>query len=126
MGLVDLKRTKADKKAETTGASPVADDYSYGLQLNLDRKELDKLGIKTMPEVGDEYHIHAIGKVTSVNQSAREDNEYRSVGVQLTMADFVHEDDADEATEKETPATEEKEEKVRGAKSVLTNSYRGK
>lgn len=124
MALVDLKRTKEDKAEEATevAAGPSGDDYPYGTCLNLDTDELDKLGISKLPEVGDEYHIHAIGKVTRVSSSATEgQDESNGISVQITMMEMVHEDE--EPGEVETPAAEEAEER---GNTILASTYRGK
>ena len=84
--LVDMKRTKKDKKSENEAAPPTGeDDYPYGLSLSVDDDELTKLGIKTLPGVGDEVKITARAKVRSVSQNAREgDEDSRSVSYQIT------------------------------------------
>ena len=85
--LVDMKRTKKDKKdGGAVCSSPMnGEDYPYGLALSLDDAELSKLGMKKLPEVGDEVKIVARAKVTSVNQSASENGgDSRSVRYQIT------------------------------------------
>ena len=109
---VDLKYTKAEAKAEqrgmTMGKPP---QYPWGLCIRLEKDELDKLGIKELPQVGTEVHFAAIAKVTSVNQSSSEDqDEETSVALQITMLSVLKlESAAEEKGEKETPASEAKE-----------------
>ena len=114
--LIDMAYTKAELKEEkkemAVGPSGQPSPYPWGLCLSLERNELDKLGIKQMPEVGAEVHFVAVAKVTSVNQSAREGQDEESrVGLQITMMQVLLEESAaDERKEgKETPASEAKE-----------------
>lgn len=110
--LVDMKYTKAEIKAESKemrmGEPPA---YPWGLCLHLEKDELDKLGISTLPQVGSEVHFAAVAKVTSVNQSAREgQDENTSVALQITMLAIVKTESADEETgESESPKSEAKE-----------------
>jgi hypothetical protein len=72
--LVDLKRTKAEKKDDDKRAksSPMDSDYHYGLRLHLGDDELDKLGLKENPEVGTEHRLVAHAKVVRSDHSADE------------------------------------------------------
>jgi hypothetical protein len=116
--LVDLARTKAGLKEEAKeaklGYDGQPDDYSWGLNFRLESEELGKLGIDKLPEVGSEYHLMVIAKVTSVNQSASvgQDDE-RCVGLTMTMMQILEHGSADEETAegKETPAMEAAEAK---------------
>ena len=121
--LIDMKMSQADMKADAVLAAPgERDPYPYGLVLQLDTDELDKLGIKDLPEIGQEYHIMAVGKVTRVSSSASEgqDEESRGISVQITMMCVDTEPMAGE--EKSTPKAERRE---RPASSVMSNSYGG-
>lgn len=90
--MVSMKRTEADKREdrmETAPAEAMAPDYPWGLCIHLDKDELDKLGVKSLPAVGTEVTITAKAKVTRVQQSAsqegtREAEEYTSVDYQIT------------------------------------------
>ena len=75
---------------------------------------MGKLGIDTLPEVGSEYHLMVIAKVTSVNQSATVgQDDVRSVGLTITMMQILaHGSAAEEKAEgKETPVMEAAEAK---------------
>ncbi len=87
MKLVDMAYTKAELKEEQNETRMgEASPYPWGLCLSLEKSQLDKLGIKDLPGVGDEWHLVAVAKVTSVNQSAREGSDEESrVGLQITM-----------------------------------------
>ena len=106
-GMIDMKRSPMATKSSLGMVNPSRDTYGYGTAVTLDADALKKLGIKELPEVGDEYHIVAIGKVTSTAKSASENNESTRVEIQLTHMDLTHEDAAEEA--KETPAEEKRE-----------------
>jgi hypothetical protein len=110
--LVDMAYTKAELKEEKAEAmSGYPSPYPWGLCLSLEKDELSKLGIKTLPNVGDEWHLLAVAKVTGVNQSAREnEDEETRVGLQITMMQVIlQESAAEEKREKETPAAEARE-----------------
>ena len=127
MALVDLKMSKKDMAEE---ASPTANQnpYPYGACIHLDTDELDKLGVKELPDVGDEYHIRAIGRVTSVSSNDSGNGEQSGLSIQITMLELVHEDEA--AAEADSVAEEEAEDAenkaVGGAKTVVHNAYRGR
>lgn len=124
--LVDLKLTKKDMAEE---ASPEQNPYPYGVCLNLDTDELAKLGITSanLPEVGDEYHVVAVGKVTRVSENETEGSDYScGLGIQITAMELTPESqggsDDDEAGESAVRA----ESQVTGGKSVVHSAYRGR
>lgn len=90
--LISMKRTEADRRkdaGEGPGIEALAPDYPYGLCIRLDGDELDKLGMKTLPQVGTEIPITVKVKVTRVSQSAadtgnEEYDEMRCVELQIT------------------------------------------
>jgi hypothetical protein len=71
---VSMKRSEKDKRkdmGEPAAIESIAPDYPWGLTINLDTDELEKLGIeKTLPNVGDKLTITAKVVVTTVSQSA--------------------------------------------------------
>lgn len=84
--MVSMKNTKKQRKDNESpissgGSGP---DYPYGLSVSLEKESLDKLGMKTLPDVGDTFTMTAKVKVTSVNQSASEDGDHRSASLQIT------------------------------------------
>lgn len=124
--LVDMSYTKAELKEEkkemSVGYDGSPNPYPWGLGIRLEKKELDKLGIKQLPEVGTEVHFMAVAKVTSVEQSAREGSDERScIGLQITMmAPLLIESASEEKAEgSDTPAKEAAETKS------LASKYRG-
>jgi len=91
MALTDLKRTVSDKKAvEEMYAidGPGGDDYSYGLNINLEAEELDKLEIGKL-DVGQEVMITAMAKVTSFSENQNEKQTNRSAGLVIQKMDLV-------------------------------------
>lgn len=122
MTLINLKYTKAEAKAEVEGYKD-GPEYPWGLQIRLEDDELNKLGIKTMPEVGGEFHLQVVAKITGVNESTMADGKYeRCVNLQITMMGIdLQESAAAEKGEKETPKSEAKETK----KSTLMATYKG-
>lgn len=101
MKMVSMERTKAEKKkAEERfkdGPTLAGPDYPWGLCLNLGKAEIEKLGIKDLPEVGDEFHIYAVAKVTRVSQSATDKgDESKGVELQITHMGAMHEDEEEE------------------------------
>ena len=90
--LISMKRSNKDKRKDMGKCAPIdciAPDYPWGLCLNLESDELDKLGLTNLPKVGTEMPITATVKVTRVSQSASENggkeaDEHRSVSLQIT------------------------------------------
>ena len=77
----------------------------------IDDATLTKLGITDLPEVGDEYQLTAIAKVTRISSSADEKEQENRLTLQLTQMSL---EDSDEATEPNASCV----------KSLLTNSMR--
>jgi len=71
--LVDLKRSKAERKkdAEPLSAAAEGNDYPYGLTVDLDHDSMKKLGMHTLPKAGSKLHIHAEAHVKSVRDNQR-------------------------------------------------------
>lgn len=81
--MTDMKRSKADMKQETTSMNK-ANQYGYGLCIRLEDVDLDKLGIKTLPQPGETFMIEATGVVDSSYQSQSANNmNDRSVSIQI-------------------------------------------
>lgn len=111
--LTDLAYTKAEMKEEAKemccGPSGEPNPYPWGLNLRLEGRELDLLGIKTLPGVGDEFHMTVVARVTSVEQrETADEDDRRCVGLQICMASVdMHETAKEEKKEgKQTPAKE--------------------
>jgi hypothetical protein len=83
-GLTDMKLA-ASERNRYAGEAPTQPAYSYGTTLRLENAELQKLAMKKLPKIGDEYEIRAIGKVCNVYESQSEGGrEDRAVQIQIT------------------------------------------
>lgn len=121
--MVDLKYTPKEQQEEAgESMSPTGSnlpDYPWGTCIDLDDASLTKLGIPDLPNVGDEYHIVAVGKVTRLSSSADENEAENRMTIQIMFMELTHEDEMPD--EKETAAGENAENKT-GVKSLLTNA----
>lgn len=72
--LTDMKRTKAERKENTSPMKTGEDDYPYGLSVRLDHHSLKKLGMHEgkLPKVGSKIHLHAHAHVKSTSESSRD------------------------------------------------------
>jgi len=101
-----MARTAAEKKAaqerwkEGPGASD-GPEFPWGLSLNLGKDELEKVGIAKLPEVGDEFTIIAIAKVTRVSQSASDKQTEDTKSVEFQITDLACEPGTEAAEEEE-------------------------
>lgn len=122
MALTDLRYTKAEAKEEAAEyTQPVSSEKAgscpWGLCLRLEKRELDLLGIKKLPEVGGEFHIHAVAYVTQVSQQSGVDtDDSQCVALEIAMMSVdMQESAAEEAAEKkagkDTPKDEAAEER---------------
>lgn len=125
MALVDLKLSKADQKEEAAGVEVSAPEYPYGLSLNIDKDELDKLGVVDLPEVGDEFHVVAVGKVTAVHASAGSNGKSAGMNLQITSMELTGAgEDSEDANADEAGDAEATH--VEGARTLMHSTYRGK
>lgn len=126
--LIDLKRTKADKKTEEkdmSPSSPMDSDYHYGLRIHLGDQELDKLGMKENPEAGTEHKFLAHARVVRSEHSSDENGERRRVELHIHKMEPPEEIGSGTKKEKSVRedvkdslrASEEKSEKKAGAKT---------
>ena len=81
MKMVDLARTPAQLKEEREIESPV---YSWGLELRLEEEELQKLGLKELPAVGESLRLVAVARVM------RASSEERAKGTERELVLKVH------------------------------------
>lgn len=84
--LIDLKRTKKDREKEKEGyntvCGPGSDDYSYGLRISLDNRDLEKLGID-LPKTGAKVTIEAVCEVTETSSNSRAGKDEQRVTLQI-------------------------------------------
>ena len=81
--LVNMKQPKSERLAkEVTPADKQL--YPYGLTVSLEDNSLQKLKLKTLPEVGDEMTLVAKVKVTRVSSDETDKGANKSVSLQIT------------------------------------------
>lgn len=96
--MVSMERTKAEKKKDKSPKGSLAfetdsgPDYPYGLTFELRDEGLKKLGMGTLPEVGEKMCVYAMVEVVRTSQRAGKDSADREVGFQITSLKFVEGD----------------------------------
>lgn len=99
MAMVSMKRDPKSVREEAAAPmETMAPDYPWGLCLNLQSEELDKLGMTKLPTVGEEMELRVMVKVTRVEQSAASNmagktDESRRVGLQITHINMDNDED---------------------------------
>ena len=85
---MEMKSMKMTKYESTEAVSPQKIEgprYPYGLNLRLENESIERLGIESLPKVGDEVMIIAKAKVESVSMSENSDKtKNRCVSLQIT------------------------------------------
>jgi hypothetical protein len=119
-GMADMKRTKADKKAEDekyAGHKLGAEDYPYGLTVSLDHHSLKKLGMHDkLPKVGSKLMLHAHAHVKSAREEQREGGKHhRHVELELRHMAIDGHSDKDPAVKRE----EDDQKHNKGARKAL-------
>lgn len=85
--LVDMKRTKAEIKADIKNYDTLAGqhEYPWGLEIRLEDEELNKLGIKNLPNVGQAMTLTIYVEVQSATETKMADGKTnRCVCLQIT------------------------------------------
>ena len=90
--MASMKRTPADNRKDMGGpvsVDSIAPDFPWGLCIHLGADELNKLGMKEMPEAGKTMMLMATVQVTRVQVTAAAgvkpaDDQERSVDLQIT------------------------------------------
>lgn len=88
MDLIDVKRTKADKKAESDrwkgDSVEEMDDYPYGLTVNLDDDTMGKLGLTDKDfDTGEPVMLMAEAVITEDRINTINGKTRRSMAIQL-------------------------------------------
>ncbi len=93
MALVHLKcplRQDGNKALPAVAPGGAGPEYSYGMVLRMENFEIDQMGIKQMPKVGQEVTITAKAKVTRVAESASPANKGdRNLELQVTHLEMT-------------------------------------
>ena len=128
MAMIDMKLTPKEVKEEKAEAKQYdPPPYPWGLCIRLEKDELDKLKLAKLPNVGDEVHIVAVGRVTGVSSSMRDQaDEDKTVSIQITMLELSDEgaEDGDESAKAENAERKPKA-KASGAIMSMHGGGRG-
>lgn len=113
MAMVHMKRTKAEKKAESKRFDGVGgESYPYGLRVRLGHNELEKLGMEGLPKVGSKVHLKSHAHVVSASEDHLDGEEpRRNVELELRHMDI----DNSKEGHVENPAAD-------GAKSAMDDA----
>ena len=84
MAMVNMKRVMKDSAMTEAPAMAEEPSYPYGLCIRLEKDELEKLGIKELPGIGQYFMLEGKCVVKSVSAGASENREHASVELQLT------------------------------------------
>lgn len=82
--MTHMARSKKERK-DMTKPSMMDDKYPYGLRVDLGHEEMQKLGMDSMPKVGDKVHLESHAHVVSASESSHEGDEepHRRVSLEL-------------------------------------------
>jgi hypothetical protein len=96
---VDMQKTPEQVNEEVSAnAAPMTakaenvPKYPWGLCINLEDDQLDKLGIDGECEVGDQIHLCAMAKVTSCSENETEGKTRHRIELQITHLAVEDED----------------------------------
>lgn len=79
-----MSRKETGKMNPPALAEPEGPEYPYGICLNLEKEQIDKLGLGT-PKAGARLMLHAMVEVKSVTVSDQADGKgYKSLSLQIT------------------------------------------
>lgn len=113
--LVDMKYTKAEAKEEAAeyAVGSNAPEYPWGLQIRLEDEELKKLGVSSLPDVGEEMTLTVTVKVTSVSENQYASGKTdRCVSLQITEMGMQTEEPA--AAKSPAPAPKASKQPTKG------------
>lgn len=80
-----VRKARPEKSYPVEAPDMSVERYPWGLRLNLNNEELDKLGIKLKNlNVDDKIKIEAIAYVESIRQSKNKSGEDRNLELQIT------------------------------------------
>jgi hypothetical protein len=90
MAMADMKMSKSETIAYSEVAEKESDEpqYPYGLCIHLEQDQLDKLGIKELPEVGAKMMLHANAYVKTVSEYSTQSGQDRRVELQITQLEI--------------------------------------
>lgn len=126
MDMVDMKLTPKEVKEEKAEVRSIdVPPYPWGLCIRLEKDELDKLKLASLPNVGDEVHITAVGRVTGVSSSMRDQkDEDKTVSIQIVML-ALDDEGADDGDSVKAENAENKAKPKAKAKGTIMSMYGG-
>ncbi len=83
MAMINMKQ-KAEREEMPGEVEMDEPKYPYGLCINLDKEQLDKLGITSLPQVGAQMTIMAKAYVKSTSAYETQGGKDMSIGLQIT------------------------------------------
>jgi hypothetical protein len=83
MAMINMKQ-KAEREEMPGEVEMDEPKYPYGLCINLDKDQLDKLGITALPQVGAQMMIMAKAYVKSTSAYETQGGKDMSIGLQIT------------------------------------------
>jgi len=83
MAMINMKQ-KAETEEKPGEIEMDEPKYPYGLCINLDKEQLDKLGITALPQVGAQMTIMAKAYVKSTSAYETQGGKDMSIGLQIT------------------------------------------
>lgn len=87
--MVDMKLSAEAQKSYPEIAVADKPRYPYGLCISLDKDALDKLGIKDLPDIGQEFMLKAKVEVSGYSESESAGGHvYKSLSLQITEMDL--------------------------------------
>lgn len=102
MKLVDIKRTKADRKAEqerySTADELGGDDYPWGLNLRLDDATIKKIGLGDV-DADQAVRVYAEAFVSEDTVNKRNGKSVRNVTLQITKLAVAQSESDDDAAD---------------------------
>ena len=76
---------KKDNNKDSCCPSENKEKYPYGLRINLQREQLEVLGIQDLPKTGTSFNVLAKGKVigSHINEGEGDEANYKSLDIQI-------------------------------------------
>ena len=103
MSLTDMKRKKQSAKESRTQIVEDRDEYAYGLRIDLDNEDTEKLPKVMNLDVKETVRIEAIGKVVSKSvRSSASGESQNSLTIQIEKLEII--DTKDKTKQAETKA----------------------
>lgn len=80
-----MARSKQERKESMKPRNIDGDKYPYGLRVRLGHEEMAKLGMESMPKVGDKVHLESHAHVVSASENHHEGDEEPNRSVELEL-----------------------------------------